>query len=554
MAVGELNTYQAATSASKLRGQYYTPDGLVERIFGALDLGPETLVLDPSCGDGSFLRGAFAEARRRFPGSEPGAWVDRIAGFDVHPEAVAEAQERLQASVRTLWGVELPRERFRVSPADVLRAGGIPELLEGVGLGAAVERPRRVVGNPPYVEAKRLDAGTKTALARRFPEALQGAPDLYLYFLHACLGWLREGDQLALVLPNKLLVSRNALALRVRLLEGRLLRGLWFATQTDAFNGAGVYPVVLFAGPGTESTETCRLRKVGEDFRCEAPAVIDPALYERTAARALFLPPDTDPGQTALGRLLDYPGGQRLADVLEIRWAVSFHRSGLRNRFVFPARPESPHARPFVGGGAFSGNGEVARYRVEWGGWWIDYDEARLRAERNPVPPAELFRRPKVAICQNGRTLRAAYEESGAILKDTLLCGLPMGEHPLGRRPRALVGLLCSRAVHFFYSHVFFGGHVNGGYLHFLRSFLDDVPVGEWTDARAAGVAERVRLRERAAGGEALDLEREIERDVEAALGLSPEETAAVAAWAAGDPNWTARERIRRPAIGKNED
>ena len=84
-------------------------------------------------------------------------------------------------------------------------------------------------------------------------------------------------------------------------------------------------------------------------------------------------------------------------------------------------------------------------------------------------------------------------------------------------RPR---GLLCSRAIHFFYSHVFYGGHVNGGYLHFLRSFLVDIPLGAWTDVAAGEVEALVRQRE-AAGAEQWEaLEERIEALVSAALGL----------------------------------
>jgi hypothetical protein len=233
---------------------------------------------------------------------------------------------------------------------------------------------------------------------------------------------------------------------------------------------------------------------------------------------------------------------------MDLRWSVSFHRRGLREQYVSAIRPDSPHARPFLGGLAFAGNGEVARYRSEPAGWWIDYDRERLARDGNPLPPVELFERPKIAICQNGRTLRAAYDESGAVLKDIFLCGcLREVEHPLVRHPRALVGLLCSGTAHFFYSHVFHGGHVNGGYLHFLQSFLNDMPLGEWTEATASEVAAHVLALE----GELSALERErreqaIEVRVEVALGVPAVSRGAVRTWLKEDANWQARERIRR--------
>jgi hypothetical protein len=261
-----------------------------------------------------------------------------------------------------------------------------------------------------------------------------------------------------------------------------------------------------------------------------------------------------------LDLMLWRPATDRLDAVLDIRWTVSFHRAGLREQYVLPQRPDDPSARPFIGGGPFAGNGEVARYRLQWAGWWIRYDTAALQAEKNPLPDPALFEPPKIVICQNGRTLRAAYDDQGYVLKDTFLCGaIRERDHPLCRHPRAIVGLLCSRALHFFYAHVFYGGHVNGGYLHFLGSFLVDLPLGTWTDVSAGAVASLVRQRAAASTGCQADLEEQIERHVSAALGLSPTHENAIREWAAADPNWQLRERVRpaapvdQPTVGQKQ-
>jgi hypothetical protein len=569
------NRYQARTSPVKLQGQYYTPEALVAMILEALSPGPSCLVIDPACGDGRFLCGAVAALARHGHvgrlGKCPTAWAGRIVGFDADPTAVRAARAALQEAFHTHMGVDLPPGAIRVGHADPLREPSLPALLEAAGASQPEPGTRLfVVGNPPYVEAKRLPRELKSALRERHAGAIGGAPDLYLYFLHVCLGWLRPEDRLAFVLPNKLLVNTNARALRETLLDGGWLRALWLATRTGAFPGAAVYPIVLFAGgsrPGGRPidsagaggpaaadaprssiavTHIARSRS-GDLFRLGEIAV-PAALYRATAARAFFPPPESAAGRSALERLLQLPPESRLDAHLDVRWSVSFHRAGLRERYVTGTRPASPHARPFLGGGAFAGNGEVARYRACWEGGWIDYDRDRLRAEGNSVPPLQTFEQPKIIICQNGRTLRAAYDADGYVLKDTFLCGLlRRPDHPLGCHPRALVGLLCSRAVHFFYAHVFYGGHVNGGYLHFLRSFLVDVPVGSWSEEEAAETARLGAIREQAAPAEWEALEEAIETHVAAALGLTPEEQAAIREWAAEDENWRARERVRGP-------
>jgi len=560
------NQFQAITSASKLRGQYYTPDALVAMMFDALPVTRDHVIVDPSCGDGSFLRGAVAAIARKFSGEAPSGiaeyWAQRIIGFDVNPDAVTQARGEVQTAFRTHFGTDVSSDILRIYEVDPLRSPDLSQTLRSVGDPGLGDADRLlVVGNPPYVEAKRLSRESKAILKAQQPLAVAGAPDLYLYFLDACLGWLKDEDDLAFVLPNKLLVNANAQSLRERLLREGRLRRLWFATQAGVFASASVYPVILFASgiqrPTDGSVEVVRITGVNGKGLAQAQKIdTDASWYRRTSACAFFAPPETHALRQALERLLPHEDGCRLGDVLDIRWSVSFHRKGLRERYVTSSLPPSIFRRKFLGGGAFAGNGEVVRYRITWAGSWIDYDEERLRFERNCVPDVRIFEQPKIVICQNGRTLRAAYDENGFVLKDTFLCGTTrQGESPLCRYPRAVVGLLCSRAVHFFYSHVFYGGHVSGGYLHFLRSFLVDIPLGHWTEGMAQEVDDLVRSLEVCSDDASRHvLEARVEELVSQALGLDNQERESISTWADTDYNWIRRGRVRRAKEARRTD
>ncbi len=654
-----MNHYQQRTGTRKLHGQYFTPAALVERILAELPLTPAHRVLDPACGDGRFLAGVVAALRDRFPdtGGQVLArhWAPRLLGADVDPEAVAAARANVAAAFQECLGVTVAGDALPIRVLDALEVPQHANIWAALGVQAAPGEPLLIVGNPPYVEAKRLPAERKRALKRRFPHATRGAPDLYVYFLHAALGWLRDGDHLAFVLPNKAMVNRNARQVREQLLAGDQLRGLWLASRLRLFGAAGVYPIVLFAGdaagsPGIPVRTATVTGDVDDALRVEEHPSVTATDFRRTTSRAFFVPPAGATLHAALEKLLASLDAGRLGDVLDLRWSVSFHRAGLREQFVTPDRPDSPHARPFLGGGGFSGNGEVCRYTLRWNGWWIRFDPAALAAQGSPPPAEETFAPPKVVLCQNSRTLRAALDEQGYVLKDTFLCGrlrgrwaaagggegsatMPAGgagrdaaagsiaqgeegplvdargsgglgyvrgegpladargsgtggaslrepladargsaggcvaaertgagagargsgawTHPLVEHPRALVGLLCSRAVHFFFSHVFHGGHVSSGYLHFLSGFAEDIPIGAWTGERAAATAALVQRRESAETAQWEALEAEIEAHVTAALGLTPAEAAAIEAWAAADQNWVARERVpSRPPAG----
>lgn len=80
-------------------GEYYTPDWLAARVVAAAIPRPlEQLVLDPSCGSGTFLFHALRRliAAGREAGVPPAeivaACADRVFGIDVHPVAVALAR------------------------------------------------------------------------------------------------------------------------------------------------------------------------------------------------------------------------------------------------------------------------------------------------------------------------------------------------------------------------------------------------------------------------------------------------------------------------------
>jgi SAM-dependent methyltransferase len=551
------NLYQAATSEEKLRGKYYTPPELVRLVLEQMAPATGDTLLDPSCGDGEFLVGAAHFLLASGAVTNARDLASRLIGFDVNEAAVAEAKVRLTAVIWERLAVTVAADDLRIYCANAL---DLPDrnALEA-RLGPLAGR-LLIVGNPPYVEAKRLAVELKVQLKKRYPSAASGAPDLYLYFLHVCLDWLNDGDRLALVLPNRILVNTNGRALRERLLARRQLRGIDFATRTQIFPGAAVYPVVLYAGGPAQEDAALQLASI---LRLDAGLVRSPlpdlALthYRVTACRALFPTPEAPALANLLEHLVDALSLGRVADVLDIRWSVSFHRQGLREQYVQRSQDGMQYPQPFLGGGTFSGNGDVERYRTQSSGWWINYDAEALRGVRNQLPPLQLFHQPKIAICQNSRTLRTAFDDQGYVLKDTLLCGvIREADHPLARHPRALVGLLSSQIVHFYYSHLFHGGHVNGGYLHFLRSFLDDIPLGDWTDVTAAKAERLVLQREGlAAGPPAQAVEAQIEALVAQAFGVEATQLEVLHQWADADENWQARDRFRRRAeLQTNDD
>jgi adenine-specific DNA-methyltransferase len=190
----------------KLRGGYYTPPAIADFLLGwGLACGPER-VLEPSCGDGAFLR---ALARRR-PQPAP-----RVEAIELAAGEAAKAEGAL-AAYREVGG------DGRVRQADWLRhALGSPE------------RYDLVLGNPPYVRYQYLGSesiAAARALLERWGLPLPRHASSWAPFVVDGVSRLRPGGRLAMVVPAELLQVGYTDPLRHWLAEQGRVRVLRFRT------------------------------------------------------------------------------------------------------------------------------------------------------------------------------------------------------------------------------------------------------------------------------------------------------------------------------------
>lgn len=490
------NLASQGITTQKLNGQVYTPLDLAVSVVSRLRWPQhgEGRLLDPACGDGVFLEAAV----RKLVAMGRQADIPRIEGWDVDPDAVRACEARLTLLCETLGVSERPVVRHL----------------------NALEQPARpsvdaVVGNPPYLEAKRMPAGLKRALKQQFPIAARGAFDLYGVFTELALRWVSEGGELAYVIPNRVLVTSATGALREAILAAGEV-GVADLSRERVFTDAAVYPVVLRVDTsrpsayGVEDVDGKRLLGLsaeaisGLEGRWPLPAPPLQPLVERVCGRPT--------------------GWSRLRDRFEVRWTCSFHRAGLRDRYVAREEMDSRHARRFLGGLRYAGNRELAPYAIDWSGAWIDYDEDRLRADKNPLPALALFERPKVVVPQNVRRPRAALDRTGLVLKDTFLAVVAREAADEATWLPWLTIVLNSTVFHHLYEALYGGTRKGGGYLHVLGSYLHPLPIPD-PPAEAAALHEALVDRPTDAA-----LLLQADHMVEEAYALTPVERSAVRA------------------------
>lgn len=180
-------------SPEKLRGGFYTPAALVgvclDRVAELLPAGARDLrVLEPSAGDGAFLRGlAHSPLGRR---------VGEVRGIELN---------------------ELEAEKAR----QALAAGGLPGTIHrGSAVAWAQDAGREwdvAVGNPPFVRFQFVSAADRTAATRlgeRLGVSFRGVSNLWIPLLLGALDALRPGGAFAFVIPTECFTGISARVVR----------------------------------------------------------------------------------------------------------------------------------------------------------------------------------------------------------------------------------------------------------------------------------------------------------------------------------------------------
>lgn len=156
-------------------GQVFTPDSVVEFMCALMAGDRVGAILEPSCGDGAFLRGL----QRAHPG-------------------------------RTIVGVELDA---KVCPSDALHE-------DFFAYAHARRRTPRlfdtIIGNPPYVKFQDILPSTR---ARLSSDLLDRRGNLYLHFIEHCARLLAPGGELIFITPRDFMKLTGAVKLNRWLFE-----------------------------------------------------------------------------------------------------------------------------------------------------------------------------------------------------------------------------------------------------------------------------------------------------------------------------------------------
>ena len=315
LTTGHRAVVEEKPEVKKAGGVYYTPtyivDYIVKETVGTLLEGisprqaEKLRILDPACGSGSFLIGAYQYLldwhRDQYVNSGPEKWTrgkgprlfeDRrgdwklttaerkrillthIFGVDIDPQAVEVTKLSLLLKVLENEDAEtinktmaLFNERALPDLGNNIKCGNSligPDFYEGRQLSLLDEEEilrlntfdwqkefpdimqkggfDAVIGNPPYVRQEQLGR-FKTYFQEHYA-VYNGVADLYAYFIEKGISLLRPGGYFSYIVANKWMRANYGRPLREWLKERKILRIIDFG-DLPVFQGATTYPCIL---------------------------------------------------------------------------------------------------------------------------------------------------------------------------------------------------------------------------------------------------------------------------------------------------------------------
>ena len=534
-------TVEEKPEVRKAGGVYYTPsyivDYIVENTVGTLlkDKTPaqaaKLRVLDPACGSGSFLTGAYQylldwhlSAYRDNPGryknrirhSADGIilrieekrriLLDNIYGVDLDQNAVEVSKlslllKMLENEHDTLdieepllpdlsgnikWGNSLigsdffsgdevadadDEELLRVKPFDWASSAGFGEIMATGGFDA-------VIGNPPYVSMlildKMQDKAIKPYWKGKYASAA-GAFDIFVLFVEKGITLLKENGLLGFIVPNKFLAAEYAIEFRKWLLANSQFVSLTDYSRVKVWS-VSVYPMIpVFRKSKSDVNYTIKVFKANSESNsaiAELPENESSVLRKSPDYIWSFL---TQKGADILIKLLET--STSLEDVSEVFGSSTVAEGSEYPRLIYESNEDN--IKTIVDGySRFVVSGSVFRYMTKWETDPVRFTrksyENPLISLSHPMPERRIqqARRPKLMVCKVALEPRAFLdingEYSGAYV--TYIFEKSQSLH-------YLCGLINSKLIAFLFRQLYDALAMSGGYMRFQPPQMRRLPI-----------------------------------------------------------------------------
>lgn len=228
------------------RGQFFTPEPVINFCVEFLQPQPHEKIIDPTCGSGGFLFSAYQYLLDNFQVSKQDI-IPNLFGIDINKTIVKIAKMKLLLECNT--------------NLNIIAQNSLEDLDElALSFGQPIENQMDIVlANPPFGTLGKI---TNEKLLRKYELGYKWQGENYNYhktktlhtgqtpeilFIERCLQLLKESGRMAIVLPNGMFENPSLEYLRIFIKQkARVLAVVNLPQETFIPFGTGVKTSILF--------------------------------------------------------------------------------------------------------------------------------------------------------------------------------------------------------------------------------------------------------------------------------------------------------------------
>jgi adenine-specific DNA-methyltransferase len=234
-----LKTY----SQEKLNGKVYTPSFIVKKILDDVGfVGKDILgkkILDPACGDGSFLKEIVKRIIAVSPLEDLEKNLSCVYGWDIDEQAIRECIVNLN-NLTDEFGISV---KWNIKVQDAIKM-----LPHSMNLFSAsfnnVSKFDYIVGNPPYVRIQHLEEKQRKFIQKNYTFCKNGSTDIYIAFFELAYHLINENGICGFITPNTYFYTETAKSLRELLAQNQHIKQITNYGHIQLFDNATTYSAI----------------------------------------------------------------------------------------------------------------------------------------------------------------------------------------------------------------------------------------------------------------------------------------------------------------------
>jgi methylase of polypeptide subunit release factors len=416
--------YLAATTEGErnLKGAYYTPRKIAEKMTADLDFSGGKVFIDPCCGGGAFLTALNGVAPEQIFGGD----FDPIAVFIAKINLLLKFPKRVFAPQVVCW------DFLSDASERVARAAEFPEKFDFVATN-----PPWGAATPRRLEKRAAQGSAKKEVAATFADEF-ATKDAFERFFAKAVALAKPGAAVRFLLPESSLNVASHRDLRRFWTERVRLDRITFCDET--FAGVATKCVVV-------STSVAAPSKTLQVEDAQGVRTASTAPFFATKNRIFTFPTDED--EAILRRVREF--GR--FDLSESVWALGVVTGN--NREILKQTPEPGCEAIYTGK-------DVEPFRLKSPRLYLRYDRSRLQQ----VAKEEIYRAPEKLVYRFvSKRLTFAYDASQRLFLNSANILIPRIP---GTSAKTVAAFLNSELFQFYYSQTFASAKV-------LKSELEEL-------------------------------------------------------------------------------